>query len=393
MKKTALFLLLLAAAGGGAWFYLSGRKGSEIRYEASPAERGDLVQVVTATGQLNPVVNVQVGSQISGNIKELFADFNTEVKAGDVVAQLDPATYQAVVQQAEADLASAGAALELARLTAARKEDLVAQKAAPAADLDAARAALRQAEATVRLKRANLDRASVDLARCTILSPIDGIVISRDVDVGQTVAASLQAPVIFTIANDLRNMQINANVAEADVGNVAVGQAVDFTVDAFPQLTFHGEVTQVRNAPITVQNVVTYDAVISVSNDEMKLKPGMTANVSIVVAKREGALLVPNAALRFRPPEKSADAATPSGKRAGGAGRPKGGSRTIYILGGDGKPRPVPAKIGITDGIRTEVLEGLAEGDRTVTAAIDPRPTPAPGSQPAGPFGGGVRRF
>ena len=265
--------------------------------------RGAITQAVTATGTLNPVVNVQVGSQISGNIQKLFVDFNSPVKAGQVVAQIDPAVFQASVTQAEGDLANARAALELARVTAKRTEELVAKQNSAQSELDQAVAALHQAEAMVTIKEGALQKARVDLDHCTITSPIDGIVISRSVDVGQTVAASLSAPVIFTIANDLAKMQIDANVAEADIGTVEAGQKVDFTVDAFPKRTFHGEVVQVRNAPITVQNVVTYDTVIGVNNSDLKLKPGMTANVSIVGAQRDNALKVSNAALRFRPPD------------------------------------------------------------------------------------------
>src|SRR5205085_5621281 len=205
------------------------------------------------------------------------------VKAGQTVAQIDPALFQATVTQAEGDLASAQAALELARINATRTQALVAKQNSAQSELDQAMATLHQAEANVKIKQGALDKARADLDHCTIASPIDGTVISRNVDVGQTVAASLQAPVIFTIANDLTKMQIDANVAEADVGVGEVGQAVDFTVDAFPNRTFRGKVIQVRNAPITVQNVVTYDSVIGVSNPELKLKPGMTANVAIVI--------------------------------------------------------------------------------------------------------------
>ena len=275
----------------------------EAEYQTATVTRGAITQAVTATGTLNPVVNVQVGSQISGNIQKLFVDFNSPVKAGQVVAQIDPAVFQASVTQAEGDLANARAALELARVTAKRTEELVAKQNSAQSELDQAIAALHQAEAMVTIKEGALQKARVDLDHCTITSPIDGIVISRSVDVGQTVAASLSAPVIFTIANDLAKMQIDANVAEADIGTVEAGQKVDFTVDAFPKRTFHGEVVQVRNAPITVQNVVTYDTVIGVNNSDLKLKPGMTANVSIVGAQRDNALKVSNAALRFRPPD------------------------------------------------------------------------------------------
>src|SRR5947209_16700802 len=278
-------------------------RSSASALQPTAVTRGPITQAVTATGTLNPVVNVQVGSQVSGNIQKLFADFNSPVKAGQTVAQIDPALFQATVTQAEGDLASAQAALELARINATRTQSLVAKQNSAQSDLDQAMANLHQAEANVKVKQGALDKAKADLDHCTILSPIDGTVISRSVDVGQTVAASLQAPIIFTIANDLTKMQIDTNVAEADVGVVSVIQYVDFTLDAFPMQTFHGKVVQVRNAPITVQNVVSYDTVIGVSNPDLKLKPGMTANVSIVVAHRDDVLQIKNAALRYRPPD------------------------------------------------------------------------------------------
>src|SRR5499433_1340804 len=285
-------------------------------YQTATVTRGPITQAVTATGTLNPVVNVQVGSQVSGNIAKLFVDFNSQVQAGQVVAQIDPALFQATVTQAEGDLASAQAALELAKVNATRTQELFARKTSSQADLDQAIANLHQAEANVKIKQGALDKAKADLEHCTITSPIDGVVISRSVDVGQTVAASLQAPVIFQIANDLTKMQIDSNVAEADVGVVEVGQDVDFTVDAFPTRTFHGKVVQVRNAPITVQNVVTYDTVIGVDNKDLKLKPGMTANVSIVIAHKDNVLQIKNAALRYRPPD-----ATPVETRRTGTSR------------------------------------------------------------------------
>src|SRR5437588_11076547 len=254
-------------------------KSSASAFQTTAVTRGPITQAVTATGTLNPVVNVQVGSQVSGNIQKLFADFNSPVKAGQTVAQIDPALFQATVTQAEGDLASAQAALELARINATRTQALVAKQNSAQSELDQAMATLHQAEANVKIKQGALDKAKADLDHCTIVSPIDGTVISRSVDVGQTVAASLQAPVIFTIANDLTKMQIDTNVAEADVGVVTVNQQVDFTVDAFPNQMFHGQVVQVRNAPITVQNVVTYHTVIGDSNLEWKWKPGLTADV------------------------------------------------------------------------------------------------------------------
>src|SRR5438067_2559286 len=391
MNRNLILVVALAVlVGGGTWWFFKHRGADDAQYQTAPVTRGTITQAVTATGSCSPVVSVQVGSQVSGNIQNLYADYNTSVKEGQIIAQLDPTVFQAVVHQAEGDLANAQAALELAQATAKRKQELLAQHAAPQADVDTALAGLHQAEATVKIKQANLEKSEADLDHCTIYSPIDGVVISRAVDVGQTVAASMNAPVLFTIANDLHNMQIDASVSEADVGNVEIGQTVNFTVDAFPFETFRGKVTQVRNAPTTVQNVVTYDCVIEVNNEELKLKPGMTANVSIVIASRENALRLPNAALRFRPPEaqESAAAAPAARERSGGGGGRGAGdggrgraqhgqsttTRTVYLLpDGAKKPKPAQAKLGITDGIFTEVLDGLKENDPVVTGMISSR--------------------
>jgi HlyD family secretion protein len=400
MKRFFFWLVLVVGLLIIAFVVRQCRSGGAANYQTATITRGPITQAVTATGTLNPVVNVQVGSQVSGNIAKLFADFNSEVKAGQVVAQIDPALFQATVTQAEGDLANAQAALELARVNGKRTQELFAKKTSSQADVDQAVANLHQAEANVKIKQGALDKAKADLEHCAITSPIDGVVISRSVDVGQTVAASLQAPVIFAIANDLTKMQIDSNVAEADVGVVKIDQNVDFTVDAFPMQTFHGKVVQVRNAPITVQNVVTYDTVIGVSNPDLKLKPGMTANVSITIAHKDDVLQIKNAALRYRPPD-----ATPVETRrtiTSRAGRPGGGrsataqegraERTVYVLsGGASRPQPVQIKTGISDGIMTEVLDGLKEGDRIVTAELTS--TAAAPSGPANPFGGGPRRF
>src|SRR6266705_2494073 len=369
------------------------RTGGAATYQTANVTRGTITQAVTATGTLNPVLNVQVGSQVSGNISKLFVDFNSQVKAGQVVAQIDPALFQAAVTQAEGDVASAQAGLELARLNAKRTQDLFARKTSSQADLDQAMANLHQGEANVKIKQGALDKVKADLEHCTITSPIDGVVISRSVDVGQTVAASLQAPVIFQIANDLAKMQIDSNVAEADVGAVSVDQDVDFTVDAFPTRTFHGKVVQVRNAPIAVQNVVTYDTVIGVNNADLKLKPGMTANVSIIIEHKDNVVQLKNAALRYRPPdaataEQPKSTSSPSGQRPTGA-RERRPDRTVYVLS-YGRPKPVQIKTGISDGIVTEVAEGLKEGDRVVTAELSS--PAASSSSPANPFSGG-RRF
>ena len=376
-------------------------RSTTSQFQNATVTRGSITQAVTATGTLNPVVNVQVGSQVSGNIAKLFADFNSDVKAGQVVAQIDPILFQAAVTQAEGDLATAQAALELAKLNATRTQELFTKKNSSQADLDQAIANLHQSEANVKIKQGALDKAKADLEHCSITSPVDGVVISRNVDVGQTVAASLQAPVIFQIANDLTKMQIDTNVAEADVGVVEVGQNVDFTVDAFPMRTFHGKVVQVRNAPITVQNVVTYDTVIGVNNPDLKLKPGMTANVSIIIAHKDNVLQIKNAALRYRPadvvfPEarsiSSPPAQTSRASRPGGGARERAGSdRTVYILSGN-RPKPVQIKTGISDGVATEVTEGLKQGDQVITAELASMAA-APSSSAANPFGGGPRRF
>lgn len=399
-KPVVLIVGVLVLIGAAFW-YVKFRKDGAPQYQTVQVVKGDLTQLVTATGQLNPVTNVQVGCQISGVIIKLFADWNSPVKQGQVVAQIDPLTYQANVDSTLGNLANAQAALELAQVNARRSQELYDSKLIPRSDYDTATATLHQAEATVKVNQAAVEKAKVDLQYCTIYSPVDGMVISRNVDVGQTVAASFNAPVLFVIANDLTKMQIDANVAEADVGGVEENQNVDFTVDAFPNRTFHGQVVQVRNSPITVQNVVTYDTVISVNNPDLKLKPGMTANVSVIIAERSDVVRIPNSALRFRPPETSTNA-TPravgggagSGSRPSGssAGRPKGErrpTRTVYVLK-DNKLQPVQIKTGITDGIYTEVTDGLSENDKVVTSATYKQGSAS--AQASNPFGG-MRRF
>ena len=333
--KWVLALLAVAAAGAGWRWYSDRPDDSDVEYRKSPVSKGDIVQSVTANGQINPVKNVQVGSQISGIIKELYVDFNAKVTNGQLVARIDPSTYQQNLTQAEAELANAKATLEFAELNYKRNKglgDLVA-----ANDLDKSLAELHQAQAVVKTREASINKAKVDLERTTIYAPIDGVVISRNVDVGQTVAASFTAPTLFVVANDLSKMQIEAAVSEADVGGIDVGQQVDFGVDAFPGRTFHGEVKQVRYAPVTNQNVVTYTTIVEVSNPDLKLRPGMTATASIITAQRNQALKIPNAALRFRPPETIAAATGTNQAAAGGASR-NGGDR-MASGGGSGSGR------------------------------------------------------
>jgi len=398
-----LILLVLAGGAGGAYWYYFQKKDDKPQYQTAAAKRINVVQAVTATGTLSALITVQVGSQISGIIQTLNADYNTPVKQGQVVAQLDPATYQAIADQNEGELANAQASLELATLNEQRKRDLVKDNAAPQADLDKAVADLHQAQATVQIKKAVLEKSKIDLSRCTIKAPVDGVVIERKVDVGQTVAAAMTAPVLFMIANDLAKMQIEANVSEADIGGVKEDQFATFLVDAFPGRIFEGKVRLVRYAPVTVENVVTYVTVIDVANPKLELRPGMTATVSIVLAKRENAITVPNAALRFKPTpieHKETAAAGASGESKGGERRskgPRGGgkdlaaaaspNRKVYVLE-DGEPKAIEVEVGITDNVITEVLSGLTEGQEVLTSMYVPN-----ASAPSGnPFGMGGPR-
>ena len=396
-----ILIIAVIAAGAGGYFYFHHNQGDTLNFNTVPATRGELTATVTATGTLNPVVNVTVGSQVSGIINRLYVDYNSIVKSNEVIAEIDPATYQAAVAQATADLANAKANLELQRAEAERSSDLFSNKLVSSSDYDTAIATLHEAEATVQIKEASLNNSLVNLNYCKIRSPVDGVVIQRAVELGQTVASSFNTPTIFQIANDMTKMQIDSNVAEADIGGVVEGQNVDFTVDAYPTRTFHGQVTQVRNSPITVNNVVTYDTVISVTNADYKLKPGMTANVSIIVAQREDALKISNVALRFRPPDNAVvltnavGGAAQTNAVAGSKVQHKGrhDRRTVYLLAGDeGAPvlKPVSVKIGITDGIFTEITDGLQEGDKVVTGVTQPGAGNSASS--SSPFGGGFPR-
>ena len=397
-------LLLLVLAGGAYatyWYYFQ-KKDDKPQYQTSTIKRGSVVQVVTATGTLSALVSVQVGSQISGIIQTLSADYNTPVKEGQIVAQLDPGTYKAIADQNEGELASAEASLELARLNEKRKRDLVKDNAAPQADLDKAVADLHQAEATLQIKKAVLEKSKIDLSRCTITAPVDGVVIERKVDVGQTVAAAMTAPVLFTIANDLTKMQIEANVSEADIGGVQMGQTATFIVDAFPGRTFEGKVRLVRYAPVTVENVVTYVTVIDVANPKLELRPGMTATVSIMLAKRENTLAVANAAMRFKPTPAGPKKDSMGSDTKGGGMRPGGrvakdpmaasSKRKVFILE-NGEPKAIEIETGITDGVVTEVLSGLEEGQEVLTGMnVSGGASGSGSSSPFGMGGGPPRR-
>lgn len=364
MKKTLIWVAVLAVVGVGA--YIKFRDGNEgPRFRSERITKGDIQATVTATGTVNAVTTVLVGTQVSGTIKEIYVDFNSHVKKNQLIALIDPATFEAQVEQQKANLNSAKANVEKARATLAdaertmkrnrelRAKDLIAQS-----DLDTsvtnyetAKAQLGVSVAAVAQAKASLKTAVTNLGYTRIVSPVDGVVVSRNVDVGQTVAASFQTPTLFTIAQDLTKMQIDTNVDEADIGKVRDGQGVEFTVDAYPDTTFRGKVSQIRIAPISVQNVVTYDVVVLVDNKELKLMPGMTANVSVIVAEAKGVLKIPNAALRFRPAVQ-------------GRARPEKGSGVWIVQ--DRKAVRVPVKLGISDGSYTELLSGNLKGGEAV---------------------------
>jgi HlyD family secretion protein len=402
-KKIFWIVVGLAVVLGlfGWWRYRQAKAGGQVHYDTSSVDRGRIVAKVTASGTLSAIVTVQVGSQVSGRIAALYADWNSQVKKGELVAKIDPQLFQATVLQARANLVAAQGNLAKARAQAIdaerqfdRSQALAERKLIAQADLDtaqatsdAAKATVDAATGTVEQAKAQLNSAEVNLAYTNIISPTDGTVIARNVDVGQTVAASLQAPTLFLIAEDLRKMQVDTSVAEADIGRLRPGMKASFTVDAYPSERFVGTVRQVRNNPQTVQNVVTYDAVIDVGNPELKLKPGMTANCTFIWAERDDALRIPNAAMRFRPPSgllaaPNAGAASGSGSRNGGAeaaqgagraGRPAGTAggvsdrKSVWVLR-DTKPQQVPIRTGVSDGSLTEVVEGdLHEGDLLIT--------------------------
>ena len=302
MAKIIFIVVVLAAAAGG-WFYWHSHEHKGPEYYTTTVTRGDVVQTVSAAGTIKPLLDVIVSSQISGYITAWYTDFNAKVKKGDLLATLLPNNYVAALKSATGDLANAKANRDLQKVNLDRDRELLTKNLIPQSDYDLQAAQLEEADAQVQIKQAALDTAQTNLSYCRITSPIDGMVISRNVDVGNSVAATLSSPTLFEIGNDLTKMQIDASVAEADVGNVDVGQVVNFTVDAYPNRQFHGEVYQVRNAPVTQQNVVIYDVMIKVDNSDLKLKPGMTATTSIVITRRTNVLRVANSGLRFRKPE------------------------------------------------------------------------------------------
>lgn len=404
IRKIIVYIIIAAIAGVAIYnFGFKPKEKPGPVYETSKVGKSDIISKVMATGTLSALVTVQVGSQVSGRLQKIMVDYNSRVKKGQVLAQIDQQMFTAAVNQAKANLLAAQSNLDKAKIQAAdaerlwgRNSSLLEKNLISQAEVDTskssadmAKAQITAAEGGLAQAQASLQQAEINLGYTTIVSPINGIVISRSVDTGQTVAASFQAPTLFTIAEDLSRMQVDTNVSEADVGKLTPDMTAAFTVDAYPSEKFSGKVRQIRNAPQIVQNVVTYDAVIDVENPELKLKPGMTASVSFIYAKKENVLFISNAALRFKPlsdmPEFSTEkkqrkpAASDIKKEAGDT------RRTIWVLRNN-KPVEISVKTGITDGIITEVESTeLTQGDEIVTDATAPKTTNMLFGRPPGP--------
>ena len=448
MKNRKLWLTVGAVAVLGLGWMVFGPKTAKAKPRTAPVERGRIVATVSATGTVTPLVQVEVGSQVSGTILKLQADYNDRVKKGQVIARLEPSLFRTAVVQAQANVARAVAGVNDAQRTLTRAKELVKRGLVAQVEVDSDQTAYEQRVAELKQAQAALGTAQVNLNHTIITAPISGVVIARAVDVGQTVAASLSAPTLFTLAEDLSHMKVETKIDESDVGRIRDGLRCTFTVDAFPNDTFEGRVSQVRLEPVTSENVVTYTTVIDVANIDNKLRPGMTANVTLITDVRPDAIKVPNAALRFRPTDMStvvggADAASGAGRgnasaadstsrRGGGGGggswrqrvasgdttgmaarrarwaadggggfgegggmRRGGGSntrsQTVYVLQKDKKLKPVAVRTGITDGAYTEIVSGdLKEGDPVVVGMTGTQTAQNNLSAPPG-FGGGFR--
>ncbi|QKS30965.1 MAG: Macrolide export protein MacA [Accumulibacter sp.] len=386
-RKSLLFVVAGALAAGAFWWYRQNSGESlEQRYKLQTVERGDVTQTVSANGTLNPIVLVNVGTQVSGTVTRLYVDFNDKVEKGQALLELDDRLLAAQARQSAANVVNVAAAVDLARANEARMQELFKQEYVSRQELEQAVQARRSSEAQLAQARAAADKDEVNLRYTTIRSPVSGVVVDRVVDLGQTVAASLQTPTLIKIAQDLSEMRIDSSFAEADIGKIREGQKVRFTVDAFPNRSFQGEVQQIRLNPTTQQNVVTYNVRVSLSNPEHILLPGMTAYVSIGVASRHDVLLVPNAALRFRPADGNGarPPAAGSGQRPAGEGpgrkRDATGSGTVYRVE-QGELKPVSVQLGITDNRNTEVVGGeLKAGDTVVVGENVAAPSGKPSS-------------
>ncbi len=371
MKKILIALgVIIALIVAGYFLFRS--EDNVLKFRTEKISKGEIVSLVTASGTVNAVTMVLVGTQVSGTIKNIYVGFNSVVKKGQLIAQIDPAVFEAQVEQAKANVLFAHANVEKAAVALAdakrtlnRQNELFAKNLIARSDVDAAETAYDTAGTQVNSAKAQMGQseavlrvAETNLRYTRIVSPVDGIVVSRNIDVGQTVAASFQTPTLFNIAQDLTKMQINSSVAEADIGKIQVGQPVEFTVDAYPDSPFKGHVSEIRNAPVTVQNVVTYDVIVKVDNPELKLKLGMTANVSIVVSSKKDVLRIPNAALRFRPSEKRDMA----GQKEKGRG--------VWILENK-QPKRIAVNTGISDSIYTELVSGeIMEGQDLIVGSL-----------------------
>jgi HlyD family secretion protein len=415
MRRFGIVIGILAVGLAiGGYVFFTGERKAPVRYRTAVVERGSVVSIVSATGTINPVVSVQVGSQVSGMIKSLHADFNSRVKAGDVVAVIDPEPFKARRDQAASNLEMARANVARAKTDGAQRKrelervrSLIDQNFVSQNDVDVAvtnaqgaEAQVHVAEAQVRQAEAALNSAELELKYTTIRSPVDGIVVARNIEVGQTVAASFATPNLFLIALDLTKMQVDTNVSESDIGGIGEGKDATFSVDAYPGVRFSGSIRQVRLAPINVQNVVTYNVVVAVDNQDLRLKPGMTANVSIVVAQKEQALKVPNAALRFSPPKSDrVESGSAEGKAAKAEGRPVHGSaesgpptRKVWKQDESGEPVSVSVQTGISDGLWTEIVGGSLGEQDTVIVGLDVARANRQGSELPPGFGGGGQR-
>jgi HlyD family secretion protein len=402
VKKTRAIIVttfVVLAAGAGYTYWSRNNGDGAGGYVTEAVTRGSIRSIVTATGTLNPVTSVQVGTYVSGPIRAIYADYNSSVTKGQLVAKIDPAPFQVKVAAADANLANARAKVDkdradlvLKQLTLERNRELLGKELISQNDVDTAKSNYDQALAQLALDRAGvlqaqaaLDEARINLAYTDITSPVDGVVVSRNVDVGQTVAASFQTPTLFLIAQDLTKMQVDANVSESDIGEVRAGQAASFSVDAYPGRQFHGTVKQVRNAPLSVQNVVTYDVVIAVDNPDLALKPGMTATVAITTAERNDVLRIPVRALRFNPERRlGAAEETPST-------RPKRAAPAVWLMQPDGTVHKVEVQLGVTNDQYSELTSDSVHAGDQVAVAFQKKQVRAT-TQQTSPLAGG-RRF